>query len=215
MRRYDIINYLIKQNDYKSYLEIGVFNPADNFRKIQANYKVGVDPNPIGAEIDEIQIMTSDEWFSFSKETFDIIFIDGLHLEDQVLKDLDNSFRALNVGGTIVVHDCLPPTEWHTRDYEQYKYDRSPWNGTVYKAFLRFALSNPALRIAVVDTDWGCGLIQNPGNKELNEITNQQITWDYFYKNRKEILRILETAEFLERYKKPMWWRFAKKVGVI
>ena len=44
MRRYDIINSLIRKHNYKTYLEIGV---RDNFcfDKIKIKDKSGVDPN--------------------------------------------------------------------------------------------------------------------------------------------------------------------------
>ena len=34
MKRTDIINHLIKKNNYKRYLEIGVRNPDENLNKI-------------------------------------------------------------------------------------------------------------------------------------------------------------------------------------
>ena len=40
-----LLNYLIERYGLKSYLEIGLQNPANNFDKINANVKVGVDPN--------------------------------------------------------------------------------------------------------------------------------------------------------------------------
>ena len=33
--------------------------------------------------------MTSDEFFIQNKNTFDLIFIDGLHIYEQVIKDID------------------------------------------------------------------------------------------------------------------------------
>ena len=43
MYRFDIINKLIKENDFKSYLEIGVCNPIHCFDKVQCEHKEGVD----------------------------------------------------------------------------------------------------------------------------------------------------------------------------
>ena len=47
MKRIDIINHLIKQRDYKSYLEIGVQYPHSNYDLINVDYKVGVEPFPV------------------------------------------------------------------------------------------------------------------------------------------------------------------------
>ena len=44
MNRTEIINQLIKIYGYKTYLEIGVGNPAINFNKILCIKKIGVDP---------------------------------------------------------------------------------------------------------------------------------------------------------------------------
>lgn len=41
--RHELINHLIRVNNYKSYLEIGT-NNGDNFRKVKCDYKACVDP---------------------------------------------------------------------------------------------------------------------------------------------------------------------------
>ena len=43
MDRIHIINYLIKKNNYKKYLEIGI-EDSFNFENVKIDYKVGVDP---------------------------------------------------------------------------------------------------------------------------------------------------------------------------
>jgi predicted O-methyltransferase YrrM len=53
--------------------------------------------------------ITSDAFFERSMVKFDVIFIDGLHEEHQVDRDIVNSLQHLNPGGIIVLHDCLPP----------------------------------------------------------------------------------------------------------
>ena len=52
--------------------------------------------------------MTSDDFFRDNKEKFDLIFIDGLHETNQVDRDIENSLKFINKGGTILLHDCLP-----------------------------------------------------------------------------------------------------------
>ncbi|HEX4839282.1 MAG TPA: hypothetical protein VFU89_02430 [Rhabdochlamydiaceae bacterium] len=58
-QRTDLINYLIVKNGYKKYLEIGVAD-GENFRRINAPEKVGVDPSPAASATYR---MTSDEFF--------------------------------------------------------------------------------------------------------------------------------------------------------
>ena len=51
---------------------------------------------------------TSDDYFKKNlKEKFDLIYIDGNHHADNVLRDARNSFKLLNKGGFIVFDDFL------------------------------------------------------------------------------------------------------------
>ena len=103
MKRTDIINAFIQKYGYKSYLEVGTQDPASNFDKINVETKVSIDPFPRG-EVD--YVCTSDEFFESVAPKhdykFDIIFIDGLHHDDQVIKDINNSLEILNDNGTII-----------------------------------------------------------------------------------------------------------------
>jgi hypothetical protein len=195
--RWDIINYLIHNNAYKSYLEIGVQDHTSNFEKIQIPYKVSVDPNPIG---ECSFIGTSDAYFNFiEKDTiFDIVFIDGLHQSDQVLKDIQNSLDHLSDIGTIVVHDCLPQAE-----YQQVRDDNHrEWTGDVWKAIAVIKGTIGDLNIKVVDHDWGCGIIQR-GNQELGQYkTLEELNWTIFESNRNSLMGVISADEFLNLYKK-------------
>lgn len=178
MEKFTIINALIKRYNYKSYLEIGLNNPFDNYNKIQCENKESVDPyldltdlvlsNRKAFNLTEIEIqetlkeiervltykMTSDDFFAQNKKTYDIIFIDGLHTKEQVSKDIVNSLKCLNPGGKIVLHDCLPPSEEHQM------IPRIPncgWCGDVWKAIPEFI--KQGLEINVVNCDFGCGII--------------------------------------------------------
>lgn len=152
MNRTDLINHLIYQRNGTRYLEIGVNTEQQNLAHIHCAHKVGVDPRP-GTTFQG----TSDEFFAHNQEEFDLIFIDGLHTEEQVLKDIVNACRCLATGGIIVLHDCMPPDAWHQREPEAFREGES-WNGTVWKAALRvFNQSN--YKCTLLDTDWGCGII--------------------------------------------------------
>jgi hypothetical protein len=161
MLRYDIINYLIRKYGYTKYLEIGV-EDGESLSQVNCPSITSVDPN---ANINVTHRMTSDQFFSTmsssaTASSFDIIFIDGLHVADQVERDITNSLRHLSPNGTIVVHDVNPPSEWHQRDYaEALKNGCRQWNGTVWKAFLTFRARKDLLTYTI-NTDWGCGIIQ-------------------------------------------------------
>ena len=194
MKRYDIIRHLIDKRGYKSYLEIGVLG-NETFNNVPLDVKHGVDPNGCGTHS-----MTSDEFFAnHCKQNYDIIFIDGLHLAEQVQKDIENSLTHLNNGGIIVVHDCLPSEE-----YEQRREGVSgkPWTGDVWKAFASMRARRADLMMCVVDTDYGCGLIQKT-NMSSGPISclpiNGKLTWDWFQKYRNELMNVITTEEFIGR----------------
>ena len=48
---------------------------------------------------------------------YDVIFIDGLHLEKQVIKDIGHALQHLNKNGTIVLHDCKPGSKFHQEEH--------------------------------------------------------------------------------------------------
>lgn len=196
--RYDIINHLIKKNNYKSYLEIGVRHPnAGCFNKIKINSKLGVDPNPLVNQ-DNIYIGTSDIFFKNNNKTFDIIFIDGLHLEEQVDKDVVNALNCLNENGTVLLHDCNPPTAFHQRkEYDVTK--RLPWNGTVWRSLAKLRMTRDDLNINVVDTDWGVGIIRKSNNEQLFPL-HEDFTYDLLENNRNELLNLISTKSFYKLY---------------
>ena len=103
MDKIHIINYLIKKNNYKKYLEIGIDN-AITFKEVKIDYKIGVDPN---TSLNDILKKDSDTFFKENTEKFDIILIDGLHHSDQVYKDIVNSLNCLSEEGVIICHDML------------------------------------------------------------------------------------------------------------
>lgn len=200
--RTSIINHLISKYEYQNYLEIGVRN-NENYDRIIAPLKIGVDPEPLKGCTFE---MTSDDYFKQlpADETFDLIFIDGLHLDEQVAKDIANALKHLRSGGTIVMHDCNPPTEHHQR--ENYEVDGTypAWNGTTWKAFARLRCTESNLTMAVVNTDWGVGIIR-PGEQKLFTTGDQEsseIEFDYqlLEAHRNELLNLISVNDFLRRF---------------
>jgi hypothetical protein len=194
VNRTDIINSLILSNNLKTYLEIGVRNRDDNFNKIACYDKTGVDPEP---SANATYVMTSDDFFKFNKKKFDIIFIDGLHLREQVLKDIENSLNTLNDEGFIVCHDCLPNTEKEQIEY----YDGiSAWVGTVWKGISYLRMTRKDLEIKVVDTDYGCGIIKKGSQNLYPKIEFADMDWNYFSKNRNDLMNVISVEEFKKYY---------------
>jgi hypothetical protein len=201
--RTDILNQLIKKHKFKHYLEIGVRNPDHNFNKINIKYKIAVDPNPL-KKSNNIIVKTSDDFFKHLSHDlrFDIIFIDGLHLEEQVDKDIENSLKHLNKNGFIVLHDCNPLKEKHQR--ENFEVLEGPkrfpvWNGTVWKSIAKLRMSRIDLEINVVDDDWGVGII-NKTNIPQELFPKSELNYKFLVENRKDLLNLINKDEFNNKY---------------
>ena len=189
-----------------TYLEIGLRNPEDNFAKISATHKHSVDPgyeyeaNPADYK------MISDAFFSeldagtiLSHDIrFDVVFIDGSHLADQVDKDIENAMRYLSEKGVIVLHDCNPPTIWHARETRDATFSPSAnvWNGTTWKAFYKWR-TQQGVYSCCIDTDWGVGLLSRHYNfGRPVEIYNRFFEYAELEKNRTRDLNLISYDDF-------------------
>jgi hypothetical protein len=205
--RSDIINYLLSLSSRPTkYLEIGVRDPNHNFNLIESAKKYSIDP---GLEFEANPVdfkMSSDKFFEklangevlFNSIKFDVIFIDGLHVAEQVEKDILNSLKYIKDDGFIVLHDCNPPTEWHARENFRYRYTPAQhlWNGTTWKAFLKWR-SNPIVKSCCIDSDWGVGILSKKRDiGEPIEFTNHFFEFNSFDKNRKKSLNLIDFETF-------------------
>jgi hypothetical protein len=185
--RWDLIEYLIKKNNYTNYLEIGC-DQNQLFSKVAVKNKIGVDPVS-GGNIRK----TSDVFFKDNKDKFDIVFIDGLHTYDQVKKDILNSVNCLNENGIILVHDCMPDS-LGKQAVPRYKMQ---WNGDVWKAIVDLRQKED-LDIYTCEMDQGIGIITKKKNSSLlilNKPIHKIKFKDYFY-NYKEYMRVISLTEF-------------------
>lgn len=145
LSRINLINYIVQERGFSKYLEIATNDVSHSLWHIQCTHKRSNFPK------------SSDDFFSGNSETYDIIFIDGLHTEEQVMKDVKNAMSVLNKDGLIILHDCMPPDAWHQREPEEYRAGEN-WNGTVWKAALRI-FNTCSYKCMLLNMDWGCGII--------------------------------------------------------
>jgi hypothetical protein len=231
LMRWDVINQLIEKNNYRNYLEIGYYK-GWSFDQIKLPYgKIAVDPNPSKNSYQEsleygkvdhewscdeagepalnydykIIKVTSDDFFGkiTGDKKWDIILIDGLHEAEQVYRDIQNSLAHLSEGGTIVLHDMLPPTQEHVTTGDKH----GNWNGDCYKAILKLQrediLGN--YKYYTVDTDWGVGILtKNIIPSERTDWQAKQVkydiaiqNWSSFHEHKKELMNIISPEEFL------------------
>ena len=187
--RWDLIEYLIKKNNYKNYLEIGC-DKNQLFSKVNIDNKIGVDPVS-GGNVRK----TSDDFFKENKSNFDIVFIDGLHTYEQVKKDILNSVNCLLDEGIILVHDCMPDS-LGKQAVPRYKMQ---WNGDVWKAIVDLR-QQENLEIYTCEIDQGIAIIKkekNTSTLKLDKPINKLKFKDYF-NNYKEYMRVISLEKFKE-----------------
>ena len=198
MTRVDILNALIVKHGYRRYLEIGV-QFGECYNAIKVDHKVGVDPDPACAKFPGVFVGISDNFFErvnytdgCSKEWthFDLVFIDGMHVYEQVLRDINNSLLHLSPNGTVVVHDMNPP-DIDCADSNCNIGKSGGWCGDGWRAWLALRMSRPDLDMYTVDCDWGVGVIRL-GVQQL-----YKPGYSYFDVNRQAILKLVSPEQFL------------------
>jgi glycosyltransferase involved in cell wall biosynthesis len=142
--RNDVINHVsIPENKY---LEIGIEN-GYTFKNVHFIDKIGIDPEPYFTDYNILKF-TSDQYFSSCTEKFDIIFIDGMHQIEYLLRDFNNSIYHLNPDGKILIDDILP---LHYDEQLKIPKDNyyengilktsSPWTGDLWKFIYHILLN--------------------------------------------------------------------------
>lgn len=181
MNRHALLDWIAHTRGCTSYLEIGV-RMGRTFDRVNVPRKVGVDVKPGPATT---FLGTSDEFFGQNEMSFDLVFVDGLHHCEQVLRDIDNALRVLRPDGVIVAHDCLPAAFEHQLRQPVV----STWNGDVWKA-IAVLRSWPDVDCAVHDDDFGLGVIVPRRNSAPIE-TPGVLDWQTYDDNRDSLLRVL------------------------
>lgn len=190
MNRTNLINYIIKKQGYKSYLEIGI-GTGRNFKAIECEVKRGIDPE-IPHTVN-VYKCTSDVFFHDLFNTdhingeFDLIFIDGLHHADQVRRDIINAWECLNDGGCLVLHDTNPDRE----EITHVPRDSKEWTGDVYKAIHQ--IDGPP-KFTLKD-DHGVTVIRKTGPLVMSDGV---IEWDGFVMFREAILHLVTWEEAIK-----------------
>lgn len=111
LKRDEVINYLLEVKFQKNgkYLEIGC-DLNQTFSKIVNNNKIGIDPVRGG----NLKLSSKEFFENYNKEVFDVVFIDGSHLIEDVYYDTVQSIKNLNLGGYILLDDVLPNNNLNT-----------------------------------------------------------------------------------------------------
>jgi hypothetical protein len=191
VKRFDVLNALITQHGYTSYLEIGIQNPGNNFDRVNCADKTGIDPFPLRKDILNF---TSDEFFTqlHKNQKFDLIFIDGLHHYDQVYTDIINSLKHLSPRGSIVCHDMLPESEL-MQIVPMLPQAIMAWTGDCWKAWAILRMTEKDLSMKVIDCDFGVGVIRK-GSQDLfaHQVPVSAMNYGFFTSHRNELMNVDE-----------------------
>ena len=164
----------------RTYVEIGV-HEGDSLRLARPGTRtVGVDPAPNLREAVDAAVypMTSDDFFArhdmaevLAGLPLDLVFIDGMHLFEFVLRDLINVGRNAVPATTVLLHDCYPiSAETATREHNTYL-----WTGDVWKIVLCLKEVCPEVDVHVVDAPpAGLGIV-----RRLNADTSDRLQERY------------------------------------
>ena len=191
MMRWDVCNARLARFHPSRFLEIGVKHGRVG-KQVAATEKLGVDPQP-GPFADRYYThlfhQTSDEFFKDRKLPMNVhvVLIDGLHHANQVWRDVQNSLFHLHPHGTVVLHDCNPLDERS----QMVPQVQGHWNGDCWKVIVKLRATRPDLRVRVLDTDEGLGLIEWANGREPTILIPEVLTWEGLVAHRTEWLGLV------------------------
>jgi len=152
------------------YIEIGVCKGVSFGLTSPETTSIGIDPEP-QLDLDALPKKhvivsdTSDNYFArddvleeFHDQTFDMAFLDGMHLFEYALRDFMNLEKYSNLNSVVFVHDVYPMNkETATRERNS-----DFWSGDVWKLILCLQEYRPDLKLEVLPCPpTGLGVITN------------------------------------------------------
>ncbi|MCY0915575.1 hypothetical protein [Massilia antarctica] len=204
----DIINRLIRQFGFKTFLEYNKFEGASfygdivcdskaiayqrenlHFDAMRARHLLRVTA---GADLGQLLPLAA-LLERHAGQRFDIIFLDPTHERPEVDLALRALAALLNPGGVLVVHDCNPERE----ELTVVKRRHGAWVGETYKAFALLRQHNRASTVTVSE-DYGVGLVWNK-DLVLDYPIEADISYAQFAARREAYNGLISYQQFLER----------------
>lgn len=186
-----LINDLISDLNYKSYLELGV-SVGESWKLISCENKIGVDNNiNVANEFDGVVHSTTDDYFLNNQNKFDLIYIDALHEKNQVYKDFKNSFNVLNDSGIIIFHDINP------LDISQTHFNSS---GDIFELWIELSNTYKVYTIKGTAGD-SIGIFIKSENSKFIDIEVKDYTYQFFSENREKFISYLNYEEIINKIK--------------
>ncbi len=170
------------------YLEIGTQRGTSlrlancNAVAIDPEFKLDADVTTEKPSLHLLQLPSDDafnhDFFRQVQPSFDLAFLDGMHLFEYILRDFINAEKHANPNGVITIHDCVP----FNRTMSKRSWDKAEtrqWTGDVWKIVPVLRELRPDLKVQVLDAaPTGLLLISNldPDNTTLTEACDQLIS---------------------------------------
>lgn len=174
MQRHEFLAALHETLKPRGYLEVGVQTGAS--LRLARCPALGIDPRPVirlplppSAVVAEFE---SDQFFALPPgqqialglpQPLDLVFVDGLHLHEQALRDFYNAERWSNPRTVVVFDDVLPRSQAEaTREPvgpgSALRVSRSEvpfgdWVGDVWKVHDALKVARPSLTCTLVDVE--------------------------------------------------------------
>lgn len=111
---------------------------------------------------------------------YDIIFLDGMHDEKYLDRDIINALHHLKEGGLILCHDTIPTNVIYTRKYPLEGIIAVGWTGDVYKSILKLQEQNISF-YTLANVIHGMTIIEYNPNYYNLKVPNHLSENDYYY----------------------------------
>jgi hypothetical protein len=206
----DLINWLATQRQYRSYLELCTVTAGLGYGEIDRGYfevchrlmyqcprdyadGFPIDFRSVGLDISESVRVIREQGYRY-----DMILVDPLHEYGASMRDLIEALSLLTDRGTMVVHNCLPPSA-------ELAIPNLSADGRCMtsQAYLDFVFARANLEYQTVDVDSGCGFIR--ARSGLGRVSE----WWRTSRKRKELIEewhtlrndARKTSSFLQSHK--------------
>ena len=164
------LEYIHNTLNTNKYVEIGVRHGYS--LQLAPNEAIGIDPDmeidyPLSKNIRLFEL-TSDDFFAkydlndLLEGSFDLAFIDGMHLAEFALRDFMNLEKYSGFDSIIVIDDVFP----EQMEYASRIRKTLAWTGDVYKLIRILIQYRPELQITIFDIGIkGMAIISNLNNR--------------------------------------------------
>jgi hypothetical protein len=105
-----------------------------------------------------------------TENKFDLICLDPYHEYKESIGSFNILLPLLSENGILISHDCNPPNF----ESAYYKCKKGIWCGITYATFVEIAYNNPNLYYAVIDNDYGLGIISKNKIDYVKKITDNE-----------------------------------------